>query len=38
MMILMQKIEVAVKHEANIGYKHNIPALLWNTFEIIFFI
>lgn len=34
----MQKIEVAIKHEANMDYKHYFSALLWNRFEFFFLI
>lgn len=38
MMIFMQKIEVAIKHEANMDHKHYFSALLWNRFEFFFLI
>lgn len=37
MMTLVQKIEVAIKHEVNIDYKHNCLALLWKMLDNFFF-
>lgn len=38
MMTLVQKIEVAIKHEVNIDYKHNCLALLWKMLDNFFLI
>lgn len=37
MVILVRKIEVAIKHEANIDYTYNFSALLWNMFDNFFY-